>query len=39
VQRVAENTRAEQRDVQTQLSTLVRQVRALRERLDALEGP
>jgi hypothetical protein len=38
VRRHAEHTRAEQRDMAEQISGLVRQVRLLRDRLDAIEG-
>ena len=37
--RRVDNTREEQRELREQISGLVRQVRMLRDRLDALEGP
>ena len=37
--RRVDNTRQEQRELREQISGLVRQVRMLRDRLDALEGP
>jgi hypothetical protein len=39
VRRHSEHTRAELRDTEDRISGLVRQVRALRDRLDGLEGP
>jgi predicted nuclease with TOPRIM domain len=39
VHRRIDNTRAEQTDIRDQLSGLLRQVRALRDRIDGLEGP
>jgi len=39
VSRRVDNARQEQGDLRDQISGLVRQVRALRDRLDALEGP
>jgi uncharacterized coiled-coil DUF342 family protein len=39
VRRHSDNTRAETRDIAEQVSSLVRQVRMLRTRLDQIEGP
>jgi uncharacterized protein YceH (UPF0502 family) len=39
VRRHSDNTRAESHDLATEVSSLMRQVRMLRARLDQIEGP